>query len=80
MGEMERTRAKLPAFNQRDELIDAIQRSQVLVVSGETGCGKTTQLPQFILEKELLQGGVLQSDSFGCGVLQSDLLVHSRST
>lgn len=26
---------------------------QVIVVSGETGCGKTTQLPQFILENEI---------------------------
>ncbi|GAB2210633.1 hypothetical protein Droror1_Dr00015905 [Drosera rotundifolia] len=26
---------------------------QVVVVSGETGCGKTTQLPQFILEEEI---------------------------
>ena len=27
--------------------------AQVLVVSGETGCGKTTQLPQFIIEEEI---------------------------
>lgn len=26
---------------------------QVIVVSGETGCGKTTQIPQFILESEI---------------------------
>lgn len=26
---------------------------QVIVVSGETGCGKTTQLPQYILEYEI---------------------------
>ncbi|RZR72610.1 hypothetical protein BHM03_00014968 [Ensete ventricosum] len=28
-------------------------QNKVLVVSGETGCGKTTQLPQFILEQEI---------------------------
>ena len=27
--------------------------AQVVVVSGETGCGKTTQLPQYILESEI---------------------------
>lgn len=26
---------------------------QVVVISGETGCGKTTQIPQFILESEI---------------------------
>lgn len=29
---------------------------QVVVVSGETGCGKTTQLPQYILESEIEAG------------------------
>lgn len=26
---------------------------QVVIISGETGCGKTTQIPQFILETEI---------------------------
>lgn len=30
--------------------------AQVVVVSGETGCGKTTQLPIFLLEKEIEEG------------------------
>lgn len=29
---------------------------QVVIVSGETGCGKTTQLPQYILESEIDAG------------------------
>ena len=49
-------RSKLPASSRRDALLDAIARSQVVVVSGETGCGKTTQLPQFVLESELAAG------------------------
>uniref|UniRef100_A0A803MJZ3 RNA helicase n=1 Tax=Chenopodium quinoa TaxID=63459 RepID=A0A803MJZ3_CHEQI len=50
---MQSFRAKLPAFNVRTEFLNAVAKNQVLVVSGETGCGKTTQLPQFILEEEI---------------------------
>ncbi|KAL5739888.1 hypothetical protein ACOSQ2_029068 [Xanthoceras sorbifolium] len=47
-------REKLPAFKMKAEFLKAVAENQVLVVSGETGCGKTTQLPQFILEEEIL--------------------------
>ncbi|EFJ25900.1 hypothetical protein SELMODRAFT_98495, partial [Selaginella moellendorffii] len=49
-------RKKLPAFKMKDEILQAVSQNQVLVVSGETGCGKTTQLPQFILEEEINAG------------------------
>ncbi|UCD78294.1 MAG: DUF3418 domain-containing protein [Desulfobacterales bacterium] len=39
----------LPIFAKKDEIIQAIADHQVLVVSGETGSGKTTQLPKFCL-------------------------------
>ncbi|MCO5590441.1 hypothetical protein L7F22_044411 [Adiantum nelumboides] len=49
-------RASLPAYKQRETLLTAVANNQVLVVSGETGCGKTTQLPQYILESEIEAG------------------------
>ncbi|TQD90674.1 hypothetical protein C1H46_023821 [Malus baccata] len=46
-------RKSLPAYKKKDALLKAVSENQVLVVSGETGCGKTTQLPQYILESEI---------------------------
>ncbi|KAJ8680609.1 hypothetical protein QAD02_016396 [Eretmocerus hayati] len=46
-------RKRLPAFNKRDEILDMIDRNQVVLISGETGCGKTTQVAQFILDHEI---------------------------
>ena len=40
----------LPIAAKRQELIDAIRDQQVVVVCGETGSGKSTQLPLFCLE------------------------------
>ena len=40
----------LPVSALRDELAEAIRRHQVVVVAGETGSGKTTQLPKICLE------------------------------
>ena len=37
-------RQKLPCYKMREELLEAIRKNQVIVVSGETGCGKTTQV------------------------------------
>jgi len=39
----------LPIASKMDEIIHAIARQRVIIVSGETGSGKTTQLPKFCL-------------------------------
>lgn len=43
-------REKLPAFSKKDDLLKMINDNQVILVSGETGCGKTTQVAQYILD------------------------------
>uniref|UniRef100_A0A3Q3SIA2 ATP-dependent RNA helicase DHX29 n=1 Tax=Mastacembelus armatus TaxID=205130 RepID=A0A3Q3SIA2_9TELE len=49
-------REQLPVFQHRNRVLEALQRHPVVVVAGETGSGKSTQIPQFLLE-ELLTGG-----------------------
>ena len=41
-------RESLPIFKLRTELVQAIKESQVLVVVGDTGSGKTTQMTQVV--------------------------------
>ncbi|KAJ7943079.1 putative ATP-dependent RNA helicase [Quillaja saponaria] len=43
----------LPAYKEKEAILTAISGNQVVIISGETGCGKTTQIPQFILEAEV---------------------------
>lgn len=47
---MQEYRKQLPTYNHRDEILDTIDSNQVVVISGDTGCGKTTQVSQFILD------------------------------
>lgn len=46
-------RKELPAWNARQQVIDLVKKYQVIILQGETGSGKTTQVPQFLLEAGL---------------------------
>ncbi|KAB8472942.1 hypothetical protein FH972_025307 [Carpinus fangiana] len=43
-------RSKLPITSFRNVITSTIDSHQVVLISGETGCGKTTQVPQFLLD------------------------------
>ncbi|KAF9015717.1 P-loop containing nucleoside triphosphate hydrolase protein [Cyathus striatus] len=47
-------RKSLPAFAAQEVFLRLLENSRIVVVVGETGCGKTTQLPQFILDSLIL--------------------------
>ncbi|TWU78867.1 DEAH-box ATP-dependent RNA helicase prp43 [Metarhizium rileyi] len=47
------TRRDLPVHKQRREFLEKYQTTQILVFVGETGSGKTTQIPQYVVYDEL---------------------------
>ncbi|CAE8604805.1 unnamed protein product, partial [Polarella glacialis] len=49
-GPLAGARQALPAAAQREVFLRAVAEHQVVIVEGETGSGKTTQIPQFLLE------------------------------
>ncbi|XDV53947.1 hypothetical protein PO909_022338 [Leuciscus waleckii] len=53
-------REQLPVFQHREKVLEALRRHRVLVIAGETGSGKSTQIPQFILEELLAAGEAAQ--------------------
>lgn len=44
-------RESLPIYAKRDEILQALRDHQVMIVCGETGSGKTTQVAQYVLEE-----------------------------
>lgn len=56
------TRRSLPIYSYRDSLLSAIHENQVLIIEGETGSGKTTQIPQYLHEA----GYCIGNKKIGC--------------
>jgi len=49
----------LPVYLQKSRILDALVSNQVIVVESPTGSGKTTQIPQILLEAGFTQKGII---------------------
>ncbi|XP_059163532.1 probable ATP-dependent RNA helicase DHX35 [Physella acuta] len=47
---IEQQRQKLPVFQYRNQILYLAEKYQTVIIIGETGCGKSTQIPQYLLE------------------------------
>ncbi|CAA7026587.1 unnamed protein product [Microthlaspi erraticum] len=61
LEELQEVRKSLPIYNYREQLLKAVEEHQVLVIVGETGSGKTTQIPQYLHE-----AGYTKRGKVGC--------------
>ncbi|KAK8805481.1 hypothetical protein WA158_002137 [Blastocystis sp. Blastoise] len=56
---IQQQREFLPIYSVRDELVQIIRDNQVVVIVGETGSGKTTQLTQYLYEEGFASRGMI---------------------
>uniref|UniRef100_A0A7C8ZDG4 RNA helicase n=2 Tax=Opuntia streptacantha TaxID=393608 RepID=A0A7C8ZDG4_OPUST len=54
---IEKQRQRLPVYNRRDALLYLVETHATTIVVGETGSGKTTQIPQYLKEAGWADGG-----------------------
>ncbi|XP_078685093.1 ATP-dependent RNA helicase A-like isoform X1 [Branchiostoma floridae x Branchiostoma belcheri] len=56
LQKMLQDRQALPIWESVDHVMNAIVNNSVVIIKGETGCGKTTQVPQYILDDMIMKG------------------------
>ncbi|KAG7203525.1 hypothetical protein KM043_013578 [Ampulex compressa] len=51
-----KARSELPVLSMKNEIMNAINENPIIIIKGNTGCGKTTQVCQFILDDYIASG------------------------
>uniref|UniRef100_A0A8C7X127 DEAH (Asp-Glu-Ala-His) box polypeptide 34 n=1 Tax=Oryzias sinensis TaxID=183150 RepID=A0A8C7X127_9TELE len=49
LAKLRQDQKNLPIFQYRDRIVELVKKHPVIVVAGDTGCGKSTQVPQYLL-------------------------------
>ncbi|KJH52258.1 helicase protein [Dictyocaulus viviparus] len=50
MKDLRKSQRELPVAERKEEILRLLDSNQVLVIAGDTGCGKSTQVPQYLLQ------------------------------
>uniref|UniRef100_A0A914H4K2 ATP-dependent RNA helicase DHX34 n=1 Tax=Globodera rostochiensis TaxID=31243 RepID=A0A914H4K2_GLORO len=49
LKKLKQSQLSLPIYQSREEILTKLAENQIVVIAGDTGCGKSTQLPQYLL-------------------------------
>lgn len=49
LKKLRETQANLPIANYKEEIVSKVSENNVVIIAGDTGCGKSTQVPQYLL-------------------------------
>ncbi|EAN33936.2 Helicase conserved domain protein [Theileria parva strain Muguga] len=83
-GEVDLRRRKLPCCMMEQEIIDAIRNNDIVLITGDTGTGKSTQIPQFLYENGFCGGesiiGVTQTRRVACIAIAKQISLELNSS
>lgn len=52
-------REALPIFEYKDTIINSVKENNFSIVTGDTGSGKSTQLPQYMMDSEVIRDEII---------------------
>ncbi|XP_028651446.2 probable ATP-dependent RNA helicase DHX34 [Erpetoichthys calabaricus] len=66
LAKLHKDQKNLPIFQYRDKIVEMVRAHPVVVVAGDTGCGKSTQVPQYLLAAGFSHIGCTQPRRIAC--------------
>lgn len=66
LAKLRREQKSLPIFQYRDRIVELVRTHPVVVVAGDTGCGKSTQVPQYLMASGFDQIACTQPRRIAC--------------
>ncbi|XP_032240622.2 probable ATP-dependent RNA helicase DHX34 isoform X1 [Nematostella vectensis] len=66
LAKLKRDQTNLPISQFRQQIVDAVKNHQVVIIAGDTGCGKSTQVPQYLLHAGFTEIACTQPRRIAC--------------
>lgn len=57
--DIQQFRRALPIFEYKDRIEKAVKENDFCIVTGDTGSGKSTQLPQYMMDSDVVRSAII---------------------